>query len=191
MFYAHAPNPCQFLGDFTTLAIAGIPSSTGSRRRPFELDDITFRILAINGRSLAFGTVARFRRARGNPLRLEFPANACRVERFHPEANMIQVAAFRARRSAAGTPQLAIDRHKINQGPAGPKLDQPYRILSPLDRATEHVAIEMKHRVYIDDTQHQVINFANADHDLSSCRHIPLYPGPLAPSPPGAPFMMG
>jgi len=36
--------------------------------------------------------------------------------------------------------------------------------LSALDRASEHIAVKAKHRVQIHDAQHQVINFANADH---------------------------
>jgi hypothetical protein len=58
----------------------------------------------------------------------------------------------------------APDRHKVNQGSASPELDETYRILSALDRASKDITVKVKHSVQIDRAQYQVINFANANH---------------------------
>jgi hypothetical protein len=97
-------------------------------------------------------------------MRLERAANAGFIERFYPKAKMIKISPFNAWRRAAGTPQLAVDWHKVNQGSASPQLDQPNRILSALDRASKHITVKVKHSVQIQDTQYQVIKIANAHH---------------------------
>jgi len=97
-------------------------------------------------------------------MRFEHAANAGFIERFYPKAKMVEISPLDARRRAAGTPQLAVDRHQVNQGSAGPQLDQTDRILSALDRASKHFTVKVKHSVQIGYTQYQVINFANANH---------------------------
>jgi hypothetical protein len=97
-------------------------------------------------------------------MRFKHAANAGFIERFYPKAKMIKISPFNAWRRAAGSPQLAADRHKVNQGSAGPQLDQTNRILSALDRASKHITVKVKHSVQIEDTQYQVVNFANANH---------------------------
>jgi hypothetical protein len=97
-------------------------------------------------------------------VRFKHAANTGFVERLYPKAKVIKIAAFNAWRRAACTPQLAVDRHKVNQRSAGPQLDQTYRILSALDRASKHITVKVKHSVQIDYAQYQVINFANANH---------------------------
>jgi len=52
--------------------------------RPFELDAVAFRILQVDRRALAFGTVARGRRTAGDALSGKMFGNRRRVERFHP-----------------------------------------------------------------------------------------------------------
>jgi len=104
-------------------------------------------------------------------MRFKDGANAGFIERFYPKAKMIEISPFGARRSAAGPPQLAVDRHKINQGSARSQLNQTYRILSALDRASQHITVKVKHLVQIDHAQHQVINFANADHGSILIQH--------------------
>jgi hypothetical protein len=99
-------------------------------------------------------------------MRFQHAANTGFIERFHPKTKMIEISSFRARRSAAGTPQLAFDRHEVNQRSAGPQLHQTYRILSAFDRASQHPAVKMKHLLQINHAQDQVINFANANHGL-------------------------
>jgi hypothetical protein len=88
------------------------------------------------------------------------------VERLYSKAEVVQIAALLARCDPAGAPELAIYWHKIEQGPAGAKLDQSERILAALDRAAERFAVEAKRPVEIDDAQDEVIDFANADHRM-------------------------
>src|SRR5712671_101780 len=97
-------------------------------------------------------------------MRFEHAANAGFIERFYPKAKMIEISPFNARRRAAGSPQLAVDRHEVNQGSAGPQLDQTNRILSALDGASKHITVKVEHSVQIGDTQDQMINIANANH---------------------------
>jgi isoquinoline 1-oxidoreductase subunit alpha len=118
-------------------------------------------------------------------MRFERAANASFIERFYPKAKMIKISTFNARRRAAGTPQLAVDRHKVNQRSAGPQLDQANRILSALDRASKHITVKAKHCVQIENTQYQVINIANANHgsillENLAAREIYPSPNPLA-----------
>jgi hypothetical protein len=142
----------------------GLRSPSSNRRRPLELDDIAFRIRDVNGRTLPFRAVARFRGAGSYPTRLKYAADAGFIERFYPKAKMIEISPFNAWRRAAGTPQLAVDWHEVNQGSARPQLDQTNRFLSALDRASEHITVKVQHSVQIGDTQYQVINVANANH---------------------------
>jgi hypothetical protein len=97
-------------------------------------------------------------------MRFQHAADAGFIERFHPKAKMIKISPFGARRCAAGTPQLAVDWHKINQGSTRSQLNQTYRILPALDRASQYITIKVQHWVQIDHAQYQVINFAKANH---------------------------
>jgi hypothetical protein len=78
-------------------------------------------------------------------MRFEYAANAGFVERLYPKAKVIEVSPLNSRLSTTRTPQLTVDRHKINEGSAGPELHQTYRILSALDSAPQHIAIKVKH----------------------------------------------
>jgi hypothetical protein len=84
---------------------------------------------------------------------------------------MIEISPFGARRSTAGPPQFAVDWHKINQGSACSQLNQTYRILSALDRASQHITVKVKHLVQINHAQDQVINFADANHGPILIQH--------------------
>jgi hypothetical protein len=97
-------------------------------------------------------------------MRFKHAPNTGFVERLYPKAKMIKIAALNAWRRATRSPQLAPDRHKVNQGSASAQLDETYRILSALNRASKHITIKVKHSVQIDDAQYQVINVANANH---------------------------
>jgi hypothetical protein len=97
-------------------------------------------------------------------MRFKHAPNTGFVERLYPKAKMIKIAALNAWRRATRSPQLAPDRHKVNQGSASAQLDETYRILSALNRASKHITIKAKHSVQIDDAQYQVINVANANH---------------------------
>jgi hypothetical protein len=121
----------------TPLPIPRLRSPSSNRWWPLEFDDIAFRIRDVDGRTLSFRAAAGLHWANDNPTRLKLHANTGCVERLYPKAKVIEVSPFNAWRRAAGTPQLAIDWHKVNQGSAGPQLDQAYRILSALDRASK------------------------------------------------------
>jgi hypothetical protein len=53
-------------------------------------------------------------------MRFKHAANAGFIERFDAKAKMIEISPFNTGRRAAGTPQLAVDRHQVNQGSASP-----------------------------------------------------------------------
>jgi hypothetical protein len=119
-------------------------------------------------------------------MRFQYAADAGFIERFYPKAKMIKISPFSAWRRAAGTPQLAVDWHKVNQGAARPQLDQTNRVLPALDGASKHIAVKVQHSVQIDDTQYQVINIANANHgsilieNVAAREIYPPLPNPLA-----------
>jgi hypothetical protein len=104
-------------------------------------------------------------------MRFKHAANAGFIERFHPEAEMINISPFNARRSAAGTPQLAIHWHQVNQGSTRSQLHQTYGSLSAFDRASQHITVKVKHSIQINHAQYQVINFANANHSPIVIQH--------------------
>jgi len=108
-------------------------------------------------------------------MRFKHAANTDFVERLYPKAKVIKIAAFNAWRRATSSPQLAPDRHKVNQGSASAQLDETYRILSALDRASKQITVKVKHCVQIDDAQYQVINFANANHGPLSAIQLKRY----------------
>ena len=105
-------------------------------------------------------------------MRLKHTANAGFIERFYPKAKMIEISPLGARRCAAGPPQFAVDRHEINQGSARSQLNQTYRILSALDRASQHITVKVKHLVQINHAQYQVINFPNPNHRSILIQHV-------------------
>jgi hypothetical protein len=111
-------------------------------------------------------------------MRFKDGANAGFIERFYPKAKMIEISPLGARRCAAGPPQFAVDRHEINQGSARSQLNQTYRILSALDRASQHITVKVKHLVQINHAQDQVINFANANHGSILIQHAAARTGP-------------
>jgi hypothetical protein len=104
-------------------------------------------------------------------MRFKHAANPGYIERFHPEAEMINISPVNARRSAAGTPQLALHRHQVNQGSTRSQLHQTYGVLSAFDRASQHITVKVKHSIQINHAQYQVINFANANHNPIVIQH--------------------
>jgi len=91
-------------------------------------------------------------------------ANARFVESFHPKTEVIQVARFLSRRCAAGSAELAIHGHEINDGSAGTQLNQANFVLASLQRASESAAVEAKHAVEVGNAQYKMVDFANTDH---------------------------
>ena len=176
----HMPRFLGIRSPSPTLVIAPTLESY-NRRRPFELDDIAFRIRDVDGRTLPFSAVARLHRADDYAMRLKFAANGGLVERFYSKAKVIKISPFNAWRRATGPSQLAVNWHKVNQRSAGPQLHQTYGILSALDRTSQHIAIKVKHADQIHDAQYQVINFANANHASIIIESIAARSTPVCP----------
>ncbi len=91
-------------------------------------------------------------------------ANSSFIEWLYPKAEMIEVVSFFARCCAARSTEFAIHRHEINDRSAGSQLNQADLILASLDRTSENSAIEAKHVVDVDNAQHKMADFTNADH---------------------------
>ena len=96
--------------------------------------------------------------------------NTLFIEWLYPQAEMIEIPGFFAGWSAARLAEFAGDRHQINHRAASPQLNQSDVVLAAFDPAFKHFAIEAQHLLYIDDTQNQVINLADADHGVLSSR---------------------
>jgi hypothetical protein len=107
----HMPRFLGIRSPSRTLVIAPTLESY-NRRRPFELDNIAFRIRDVDGRTLPFSAVARLHRADDYAMRLKCAANGGLVERFYSKAKVIKISPFNAWRRATGTSQLAVDWHK-------------------------------------------------------------------------------
>ncbi len=88
------------------------------------------------------------------------------VERFYAHTEVIHIERLRPRRGAAHASEFPIHWHEIDERTSGAQLDQAEIILAFLDVAAEHVAVEACHFLGVDDAEHHVIDFANADHDL-------------------------
>src|SRR6185369_3166521 len=86
------------------------------------------------------------------------------VEGLDAEADVVQVAAFRPRRRAAGAPELAVDGHEVDQRAAGAQLHEADLVLAPLDRAAQPLAIETQDAREVGDAQDDVVDFADVDH---------------------------
>ena len=79
------------------------------------------------------------------------------VERSHPQAEVIHVAALRARRRAALSAQHTVHRHEVDERVARAQLQQSDLLLEHLDAAAEDIAIEIAGAVQVGDAQHDVI----------------------------------
>jgi hypothetical protein len=115
---------------------------------------------------LSLCAVAYGDRAGRDTVCFEMATNARFIKRIYPKAEMIQVASFLSGCGAARSAELTIHRHEINDGPASSQLNQADPVLASLDRASENSAVEAKHAVDVDNAQHKMIDFANADHCL-------------------------
>jgi len=51
-------------------------------------------------------------------------------------------------------------------GAAGAKLHEAEVVLSALDAASEYAAVKREHSLEIDDSEHQMVDFANGDRAL-------------------------
>ena len=133
-------------------------------RWPLELYDIAFRVGNVDRRAFSFGAIPGCHRPRLDVVCLEFTAYFCFIERLDPNAEVIEVPAFLRRWRTPGFAKLPIDRHEVDQGAPGAKLNQPDGVLASFDRASEHVAVEAKHAIEVDDTQHKVVDLTDTNH---------------------------
>src|SRR5690606_24651549 len=79
------------------------------------------------------------------------------------ETEVVEVVAIGTRRRAAGAAELAVDRHQVEQGLSRPQLHQADVVLTQLDAAVEHLAVEVQHLVQIDYAQDKMIDAANCN----------------------------
>jgi hypothetical protein len=77
-------------------------------------------------------------------------ADARFVEGFYAKAEVIQVARFFPRRRTASAAEFAIHSHEVNERSPSPQLNQANRVLASLNRASEDLAVEVKHAVEVD-----------------------------------------
>lgn len=139
-------------------------SSRQTFGRPFQFNRVAFWIVEVHGRTFALGAITRFDRAGIDAMIRQVRANAGCIEGIDAQAEMIHVATFTPRRRTTFATQLSINRDQIDQRTTGAQLDQTNLVLTALDRATQHVAIERQHCIEIDDAKDKVIDFVDLDH---------------------------
>jgi aryl-alcohol dehydrogenase-like predicted oxidoreductase len=135
-----------------------------SLRRSLELDHVAFRIAQINRRPSPLRAITLHHFARRNPVGRKVAVDEICVERLDAHAEVIHVERFRAGRGAAHAAQLTDDRDQIDQRAPGAQLNQTEIVLALFNVASEHVAIKADHFVRVDNAQHDVVDFADADH---------------------------
>src|SRR5690348_16462552 len=86
----------------------------------------------------------------------------------HAEADMIDIARFLARRSAAHASEPPVDRHQVNQGRSHAQLVEPDLLLLLLPASAEHLDVEADDLLQVDDAEHDVVDALNVDHCHSS-----------------------
>ena len=90
--------------------------------------------------------------------------NRCLIEWINTKAEMIDISPFLARSGTPFLPKHPVDRDKVHHRSSRAKLDQANLVAPALDRAPERSDVKLDHGLQINDTQHQVIDFANVDH---------------------------
>jgi hypothetical protein len=124
----------------------------------FELNHVSLWIRGIDGRAFALRAVPLLDSAGFVAIPRELVPYDCFVERLDPQAEVVHVSALLAGCGSAGTPELPVDRHQVNEGTAGAELNETDLFLAPLNSATEGVAVEPHHLLQIDDAENQVID---------------------------------
>jgi hypothetical protein len=105
---------------------------------------------------------------------LEVVANARLIGWFHPKGEMIEVACILSGCCATGSAMFAIDGNEINDRSARAQLDQADVVLAPVHRTSESVAVEAHHALEVDDAQHKMVDFANADQMSLQAPGVPV-----------------
>src|SRR6185312_1388894 len=136
----------------------------GTLGRALELDRVAFGVCDVNGGAQAFRAVALLDGSGGNARGAQMPADGVRIERLDPKTDVIEIVPLKPRRRATRTAQRSIDRHQVHQRSPRAQLHQAKLVLATLDRAAQHRAVEMQHRVQIGDAQHDMVDFADGDH---------------------------
>ena len=75
-----------------------------------------------------------------NPVRLQVLADRLGVPGVHAQAEVVDVAPALPGRSAAGTPQLAVDRDQVDQAAPGAQLHQADLLVDAVHGTAEHLA---------------------------------------------------
>ena len=111
--------------------------------RTLEFDKVAFRIPHVHARTIAIGACSHAYVEWRHASLLEIGAEFLFIEGIYPQANMMHVVAFIARRSAAFAAEPAIGAHEVDHGSAGAHLYQAVFLAMSLDATTEYVAIEL------------------------------------------------
>src|SRR5690348_8600670 len=82
----------------------------------------------------------------------------------HAEADMIDIARFLARRSAAHASEPPVDRHQVNQGRSHTQLVEPDLLLLLLPSGAKHLDVETGDLLQVDDAKHHMIDRPDVDH---------------------------
>src|SRR6185312_1100646 len=136
----------------------------GALGRALELDRVAFGVGDVNRGAQAFGAVTRLDGSGGDARIAQMPADGVQVERLDAETEVVEVPALGPRRRTARAAQRPVDRHQVHQRPPRAQLHQANIVLAPLDSAAQHRAVEMQHRVQIDDAKNDMVNFPEGDH---------------------------
>src|SRR6185312_3370496 len=138
---------------------------------PFQFDHVAFGILHIDRGAIALGAVARLDRPCLMAVRMQVGQDRLAIERGDAQAEVIEVAAFRARRGTAKAAEFSTHRHQVDQRCTGAQLIQADIALYLLQRAAQHLDIEMQHRVAIRDAQHYMVDVLDLEHPLGNRFH--------------------
>jgi hypothetical protein len=134
-------------------------------RRPLELDHVSLWISDIDGTTFTFRAVALFDRPSFVAMPRKLLTDGRFVKRLYTQAEVVQVPCLPTRRSTTSLPELAADGNQVDERTSRTQLDQANFILAPLNCATERVAVEVQHRLQVDDAENEMIDVEEAEHD--------------------------
>jgi hypothetical protein len=136
-----------------------------SAGRTFELDHVSFRIIDIDGRSIAIGAITVLGFPRNDPVLDEVCNHRKLIERFYPQAQVVHVATFGARSSTAFPAELSVYGYQIDHGLARAQLYESDVLPRALDAAAQYVTVKLRHAGRVLHTQHDVIETEDVDHE--------------------------
>src|SRR5579885_419912 len=153
-------------------SVHGIEGGNSAGRRRLQLDRVAVRIFYIEGAAGPGGAIALPGLADRDAMGFEMRAQGRLVEAFEAQAEMVHVAARRARPGPALPAELAVEGHEVDEGAAGAKLEKPELRLPFLDRAEQDVAVEGGHAFEIGDAQHDMVERGNSDRRRRMHLHV-------------------